>query len=89
MQIVLNLEKESIQDLQKCISILNQVIYNKQNSLPLTNGLDQHMPIKQNGHAPQRIQQCQEISSAAQKLKEQQELMDKIDLSEMLRKNFK
>jgi len=79
MQLVLNLEKETVEDLRKSINIISQVIHNKENNQPLTNGLQQYA----NGHA----QQAQEPSIAVKKFQEQQ--VDQIDLSKMLRNNFR
>ncbi len=44
MQLVLNLEKESVDDLTKAISILEKVIFNKQHDLFFADGLDAFQP---------------------------------------------
>lgn len=44
MQLVLNLEKETVEDLSKAITILEKVIYNRHHNLFFADGLDAYQP---------------------------------------------
>ena len=78
MQLMLNLEKESIQDLEKAIKILTKVKENKEQNKPITDGLDQITNVPQ----PQQ-QQASSMSQAAKSAMEQEKLMEKVDLSKI------
>lgn len=69
MKLSLDLEKESIEDLQKCIEILKKVIDNKNNNRPLTEGLEEYDTKKTDD------------SMRAKRMQDQEKLMDSTDLS--------
>ena len=77
MQLTLNLEKESIQDLEKAIKILTKVKENKEQNKPTTDGLDEIISI------PKAPPQQGHLSAAAQKALEQEKKMKDIDLSKI------
>ena len=77
MKIVIDLQRESVSELSKCIDILKKVIENKNNNKPVTEGLDQF-------NAPR---QPDLTSTPARKMLEQEKYMNKIDLGELLSKN--
>lgn len=71
MKIAIDLQKESIEDLNKCIELLRVVVDNKKNNRPITEGLEKFNAPKQ-----------PDITSApAKKFQEQEKLIGKIDLS--------
>ena len=74
MKIILDLEKESIQELEKAISILTRVKNNKEQGLPFSQGLEQIANIPK---------QPQTTSRAAQSALNQEKIMQKIDMSKI------
>ena len=87
MELKLNLANESIDDLKKCVSIINQVISNKENGRPLQEGLDQFVTGSVPAPQPAPVQSAGP-SVSVQKAKEQQELMKKVNISDILSGNL-
>tara|TARA_Y100000310_G_C20696333_1_gene825990 strand:+ start:1632 stop:1943 length:312 start_codon:yes stop_codon:yes gene_type:complete len=100
MQLILNLAQENVEDLEKAIKILQKVRDNKVSGKIFSEGLDEFqekkkedMPewlleeeIKRKQQAVVETVQCSNVdSTAAKKLEEQKELMQKVDLSALLR----
>lgn len=48
MEVLINLEKEDVQELKKAVDVLNLVIHNKENGLPFHEGLDKFDAPKEN-----------------------------------------
>lgn len=71
MKIAIDLQKEGIEDLNKCIELLQIVVENKKNNRPITEGLEKFNTPKQ----PELT------STPAKKFQDQEKLIGTVDLS--------
>ena len=84
MKLLVDLEKESVEELRKCIEVLRVVIENKQAGRPVTAGLERfHAPVSSEKDAEKLS------STAAQKFLEQEKLMAQTNLSDVLDRKYK
>ena len=82
MKLMLDLEKESVQDLAKAINILNKVKENKENGIHFAQGLDQIANIPSGTSNSSSIPDAS-TSRAARAALEQEKMMKDISLSKI------
>ncbi len=82
MQLVINLEKDDVEELKKAVEVLQQVIGNKEKGGYYLEGLEKFNVDNPRAHP-------EKLSPAAQKMLEQEKLMKEIDISSVLTKKYK
>lgn len=82
MKLMLDLEKESVQDLTKAINILTKVRENKENGIHFAQGLDQIANIPSGAGTSTEIP-SNSLSRAARAALEQDKMMKEISLSKI------
>lgn len=83
MQVVIDLEKDSVDELKRAVELLKQVISNKENGQHFATGLDKFSVE----HPRSSIGKLS--SPQAQKMLEQEKMMADMDISKILERKYK
>lgn len=93
MEVLINLEKEDVQELKKAVDVLNLVIHNKENGLPFHEGLDKfNTPSEAQVEQPRATSSLPEPAAKTvtpppnSRVGEQNRLYNEINLSDFLLK---
>lgn len=82
MKLVINLEKDNVEELRKAVELLQKVICNKENGEYYLQGLEKFNVDNPRAH-PERL------PPQAQKMLEQEKMMKDIDISKVLERKYK
>lgn len=82
MQVVIDLEKEKVEDLKKAIELLQQVLQNKEKGLYFATGLERFSINNPRAN-------LEKLPPQAQKMLEQEKMMAEMDISKILSRKYK
>ena len=96
MQLLLNLEKETVEDLRRSIEVLEMVISNKENGRVFSEGLEKFhgkpaLPEwlmeeeAKRKSVPEEVHEAPVDNVVSEKMEDQKKMMESVDLSEILR----